>query len=387
MIQGASFLARTTAADNGSFSLTGVSTSATGIYTATVTDRAGNTSELMSETGDVKPGRPDATVTAAVDFGDVPVNTTPPPGKTVELTNTGNAPLIVTLCSIVKCNAADRDDTARFTITGCPTAPINPGEHVTITITVSPTVCGVLHACLNLTTNVPRQPILQVPLTANVGGPAQAKLTLQGGGNALEFAEVTPRGKPRKDKVKKARIFTVQNLGCATLNLTFASIVRTGNAARIQNRDDSGIYSVSLVSAAGAETPISIGPNGTASVAGLQTLTFRVRFRPVIPVVIDCPGNPSGLSASEVLPEDVLSQLNITSNAGALTVNLIGHVSTGVQLIDPCSPSQPPLITFTRSGDGFAVQFSAFDSDLSISRATYRFLNRRHTSSSRSTST
>jgi hypothetical protein len=101
-----------------------------------------------------------------------------------------------------------------------------------------------------------------------------------------------------------------------------------------------------------------------------------VRFRPVIPVVIDCPGNPSGLSASEVLPDEVLSQLNITSNGGALAVNLVGHVSTGVQLIDPCSPNQPPLVTLTRSGDQFTVQFSAFDSNLSISRAVYRFLNR-----------
>ncbi|HEV8482138.1 MAG TPA: VWA domain-containing protein [Blastocatellia bacterium] len=375
VIQGASFLAQTTTAENGSFSLTGVGTSATGIYTATVTDRAGNTSELMSETGNVKPGRPDATLTAAVDFGDVPVNTTPP-GKTVEVTNTGNAPLIVTLCSIVKCNSADRDDTARFTITGCPTGPINPGEHVTITITVSANACGVLHACLNLTTNIPRQPILQVPLTANVGGPAQAKLTLQGGAAALDFAAVTPRGKPRKAKAKNARTFTIQNQGCATLNLTFASIVRTGNASRIVNKDDSAFFSVSLLSATGTETPISIGPNGTASVGGLQTVTFRVRIRPVIPVVIDCPGNPSGLSANEVLPDEVLSQLNITSNGGALTVNLVGHVSTGVQLIDPCSPNQPPLVTLTRSGDQFTVQFSAFDSNLSINHATYRFLNR-----------
>jgi uncharacterized protein YegL len=375
VIQGASFLAQTTAADDGSFSLTGVSTSATGIYSVTVTDRAGNTSELMSETGDVKPARPDATLTAVVDFGNVPVNTTPP-GKTVEVTNTGNAPLIVTACSIVKCNSADRDDTARFTITGCPTGPINPGEHVTITITVNATACGVLHACLNLTTNIPRQPVQQVPLTATVGGAAQARVTLQGGASALDFATVTPRGKPRKAKVKTARTFTVQNLGCETLNLTFASIVRTGNATRITNKDDSAFFSVSLVSSTGTETPITIGPNGTASVGGLQTATFRVRFRPVIPVVIDCPGNPSGLSASEVLPDEVLSQLNITSNGGALTVNLVGHVSTAVQLIDPCSPNQPPLVTFTRSGDQFTVQFSAFDSNLNLSRATYRFLNR-----------
>ncbi len=375
VIEGASFLAQTTTADDGSFSLTGVGTSVTGIYSVTVTDRAGNTSELMSETGNVKPGRPDGSVTGTVDFGDVPVNTTPP-GKTVEVTNNGNAPLIVTLCSIVKCNSTDRDDTARFTITGCPTGPINPGERVTITITVRPNVCGALHACLNLTTNNPRLPILQVPLNANVAGAAQARLTLQGGAAALDFVAVTPRGKPRKAKAKAARTFTIENLGCATLNLTFASILRTGNASRIADKDDSAFFSVSLVGATGTETPISIGPNGTASVGGLQTATFRVRFRPVIPVVIDCPGNPSGLSANEVLPDEVLSQLNISSNGGALAVNLVGHVSTAVQLIDPCSPSQPPLVTLIRSGDQFTVQLSAFDSNLSISRATYQFLNR-----------
>jgi len=57
-------------------------------------------------------------------------------------------------------------------------------------------------------------------------------------------------------------------------------------------------------------------------------------------------------------------------------VNLVGHVSTGVKLIDPCSPSHAPLVTLSRSGDQFTVQFSAFDSNLSLNRATFQFLNR-----------
>ena len=375
VIEGVSFLAETTTAEDGSFSLTGVATAASGIYTVTVTDIPGNTSELMAEIGDTKPGRADAGISGNVNFGDVPVNTTPP-GRTVDVTNNGNAPLIVTGCSLVRCNPADRDDTARFTITGCPTGPINPEQHITINVTVNANQCGAIKACLRLATNDPKQPTILIELTANVAAPAQARLTLQGGASALEFPRVTPRGKPRKVKAKNTRTFTVDNLGCSALNLTLASIQRTGDAGRLSNTDDRAFFSVTQIGANGVETPIAVGPNATLSVGGLQRATFRVRFTPVIPVVVDCPGNPSGLSANEVLPDEVLSRLNITTNAGApLAVNLIGRVSTAVQLIDPCSPNGPPLVTLSRSADQLTVQFSAFDSNLSISRASYQFFD------------
>jgi hypothetical protein len=375
VIEGVSFLADTTTAADGSFSLTGVAPAESGIYTVTVTDVLGNTSEIMAEIGDTVPGRADADVSGTVNFGNVGVNTTPP-SRPLDVTNVGNAPLIVTGCSIVRCNTEDRDDTARFTIAGCPTGPVNPGQEVTITVNVSPTQCGMLKACLRLTTNDPKQPIILIELTANVAAPAQARLTLQGGAAALEFPEVTPRGKPRKVKLKNTRTFTIDNLGCDTLNLTLTSIQRTGDAGRLSSTDDRAFFSVSRIGANGIETPITVGSDVALLVGGLQTATFRVRFTPVIPTVVDCPGNPSGLSANEVLPEDVLSRLNITTNAGApLAVNLIGHVSTGVKLIDPCNPSGPPRVTIARSNNQLTVQFSAFDSNLSINRATYQFLD------------
>jgi hypothetical protein len=375
VIEGVSFLAEATTAANGSFSATGVAQSPTGVYTATVTDRAGNTSELMSDTGNTRPARPVPEVTTSVNFGDTQVNTSPDP-RPVTVTNNGNAPLIVTGCSIVKCSPSDRDDTARFTITGCPTAPLNPGERATIRVTYRPTVCGPARACLALTTNNARQAVIQTELVANAVGAALARLTLQGGAAALEFGPVTPRGKPRKVKVKQARTFTVENLGCDQLNITLATITRVTDAGRLANTDDRDFFSVSRLNPNGTETPVAVGPNATFSLGGLQSATFRVRFRPVIPVVVDCPGGPSGLAANRVLPDEVMSRLTINQNAGApLAVNLVGRVSTNVRMIDPCSPSEPPLVTLVRSGSEFIVQFSVFDSNLDANRATFQFLN------------
>jgi hypothetical protein len=71
-----------------------------------------------------------------------------------------------------------------------------------------------------------------------------------------------------------------------------------------------------------------------------------------------------------------MSRLTINQNAGApLAVNLVGRVSTNVRMIDPCSPSEPPLVTLVRSGSEFIVQFSVFDSNLDANRATFQFLN------------
>jgi hypothetical protein len=376
VIHGVSFLESAMAAANGSFSATGVATSPTGIYTVTVTDEAGNTSEVMSETGDTKPAGPEADVTATVDFGAVSLNQNPPPVRPVVITNTGTAPLIVTNCSIIKCNSEDRDDTSRFTITGCPTTPINPGESVTVNVTINPTVCGDLRACLSLTTNNPKQPTILVPITATVitiGSPA-AVVTLQGGASQLEFGPVTPRGKPRKVKSKNTRLFTVDNPGCGTLSISIASILRTTDAGRIADDDDSDFFVVSRVNSSGADTPVT--PGAMINIGPLGRVTFRVLFQPVIPVEADCPGNPSGLSANEVLPDVVRSQITITQleNAPAI-VNLVGRITTPAKLINPCSPNAPPLVTLIRSGDQFTVSFSAYDSNLSLSRASYQFLD------------
>jgi len=290
------------------------------------------------------------------------------------ITNNGNAPLFVTGCSVVRCNANDRDDTARFTPTGCPAtaSAINPGGQVTINVTFSPTVCGDSRACLVVAVNDPRGAQVTSQLNGTGGGAAIARLTLEGGASALEFGPVNATPKPRKTRKQPSRTFTVENAGCEQLTVSVASILRTGpdvNNGKITNRDDRNLFPVVLVNADGTEIPVP----ASVAIAPARSATFRVRFNPVIPPVAPDSG---GLSAQQVLPDEVTSVLTLNQSAGpSLTVNLAGSVSTPLRLIDPDNPRRSPLVTLARSGSQLIVEFSTFDSNQDVSRASYQFLD------------
>jgi hypothetical protein len=372
VIDGIAILGQTTADANGAFAANGLPVSATGIYTATVTDTDGNTSEVLTESATIKPGRAIGTSTATINFGDVPVNTgsTPQP---IQITNTGNAPLVITGCTLVRCSASDPDNTTRFTITGCPTAPINPGQQVTVNVVLTPNACGAVKACLALATNDPARPTLSTELNGTGNATGQGVLTLQGGGSSLDFGTVGAKGNGLKLKKRPARTFTIQNQGCQPLSLTIPNAVRTGasvTSGKITQTNDSAFFNIVAVSANGTETPIT----NPVVIAPQVTNTFRIRFNPSIPAVSN---KTTGLSASEVLADTITSQLVIAQAGGnPLTVNLIGRVTTNVRFINPASPAGTPIVNFTRSGDEFTVEFSLFDSNLNVSKASYEFVDR-----------
>ena len=58
-----------------------------------------------------------------------------------------------------------------------------------------------------------------------------------------------------------------------------------------------------------------------------------------------------------------------------LTVPLTGLVTKEVKLIDPSSPGDPPLVKLCRNGDEFIVEFSVYDSNQNVTRATYQFMD------------
>jgi hypothetical protein len=376
VITGVTFLAEATPDEMGAFSATEVPPSPTGLYTATVTDCKGNTSEMMSE-GKTVPPRPAALIDpTTVAFGNVQVTMTPPT-RQVQITNTGNAPLTVSACELVRCTETGPNDAARFMVTGCPTEPLNPGEQVTITITLRTNICGPARICLNVISNDPRAPLTTVEITGTVIGSPQALVTLEGGGAALDFGRVTAAKKPKKPNKRPSRTFTVDNIGCDTLAITIQSIRRTGSdvtSGRISNPDDSGLFSISQVSTSGVETPVTPG-SGSINIASGQRTTFRVRFSPVIPAVANA---TSGLSASQVLPDQITSVINISQNGGAtIPVNLTARVDTAFRLIHPDNPRLSPLVTLTRTGLELTVEFSVYDSNKDISRARYEFFDRR----------
>jgi len=82
------------------------------------------------------------------------------------------------------------------------------------------------------------------------------------------------------------------------------------------------------------------------------------------------------LAASEVLPDTVTSKITFgTNSGGTLTVDLIGHVGTALQLINAAKPKKAATASFTRAGDEFILTYSVFDSNLDTTRARYELLN------------
>lgn len=374
VITGVVFLAEATPDQTGAFNAMEVPVSPTGIYAATVTDCRGNTSEMTSGSTIAQPmARVNPT---SVAFGNVQVNSTAPT-RQVQITNIGNAPLTISACMLARCVETGPNDAARFMITGCPTAPLNPGQQATITITLLTNICGPARICLNIRSNDPRASAITVEITGNVIGAPQARVTLEGGGSSLDFGRLTATAKPKKRGKRPARTFTIGNIGCETLSITIQSIRRTGSdvtSGRISNPDDSGMFVITQVGAGGAETDITPG-GGPINIASNQQATFRVRFSPVIPAVANA---TTGLSASQVLPDQLTSAINISQNGGAaITVNLAARVDTAFRLIHPDNPRLTPLVTLTRTGAELSVEFSVYDSNKDVSRARYEFFDRR----------
>jgi hypothetical protein len=86
----------------------------------------------------------------------------------------------------------------------------------------------------------------------------------------------------------------------------------------------------------------------------------------------------SGLSASQVLPDQITSQINISQNAGsAIVVNLVARIDTRFRLINPENPRLSPVVTLMRRGLELTVEFSVYDSNKDVSRARYQFFDDR----------
>ena len=312
-------------------------------------DKSSNTSELMADSAETPLPQAAASFPSSISIGNVNIGMS----KTVPvtITNTGSAPLSVKDCAIGACSAPG-NITNGFTISDCPTAQINPGQTTTINVTFTPTACGDTSICLSLQTNDPKNPQVTVVLTGT--GVSTANAVIQGGVSTLTFKRVAARGTPRSNP--ETQTFTVNNMGCSALTLQSATLTRGGQT------DNSGTFTVVPQ---GSQTgfPVTIG-------AG-NSVTFAVRFNPVIPRVA---GSQPGVS--DLLPADFTDTLTIAVSAGnPVTLSLRGRVKKGVKLINPTNPGANPLVTICRSGNEFVVEFSAWDANTDVSRATYQFRN------------
>lgn len=143
VIDGVTFLTRTTTKANGSFAVTGPDDSPTCGYTATVTDTAGNTSELMFPCAGFAVAK-----ATALDFGAAATPNGVPQTGAFSIENTGCSPLVVSFASLSRKDFPNRfvDDLAHFDITGmfvglnAPGVVIQPGQTQNFTATFNPAI-------------------------------------------------------------------------------------------------------------------------------------------------------------------------------------------------------------------------------------------------------
>jgi uncharacterized repeat protein (TIGR01451 family) len=213
--------------------------------------------------------------------------------------------------------------------------------------------------------------------SVTVNGAPQAVVTLEGGGPALDFGTAGAFRKLKKLKKQPVRTFTIENIGCIQLVLTYDSLLRTGSdvdRGRITDPDDRSLFDLTLVDSSGNETPFEILNDVRINTGEKQI--FKIRFRPLIPAVAD---GTRGLSADQVLPDFITSVLTFTQNVGApLRINLVGHVNTALTLIDPGNPRRPPLVLLSRVENEFIVEYSIYDSNLDVNKVTYQFFDKKN---------
>jgi hypothetical protein len=209
------------------------------------------------------------------------------------------------------------------------------------------------------------------------GGPAQARISIPGGGSTVQFGIPNPipaRRKPIKLKKLPCSQFTIDNIGFAPLTLTFDGIARTGSDVangRITTTDDSKIFAVKLVNADQSLTPLIRGASLT--IQPCQSRTLCVSFNPVIPAPA---GQTSGLAAEEVVPDMITSTVLFRQTGGAAVgVNLTARVAGEIVFINPSNPRKQPRLSFSRSGDEFIVESTVFDSNFDLRSATYALLD------------
>jgi hypothetical protein len=220
--------------------------------------------------------------------------------------------------------------------------------------------------------------VTQDPMPGNnsaavvITGVAQARLVAD---TPLEFRPPIPAGRAPNPSSASITI-AVENTGCAPLVISQSAINRITDRQRFTNTNDCATFPIErlvngqFIPACGLQFEQSIG-------VGLRA-TLRLRFDPVIPARA---GGTSNLSAAQVLPNEITSQLTITHNGlgisgSLLQANVIGRITTALKLINPTDPKLDPLVTISRSGDEFTVECSVYDSNMDVNKVVYQFLDR-----------
>src|SRR5262249_39699854 len=93
-----------------------------------------------------------------------------------------------------------------------------------------------------------------------VTGMPQAKLALEGDAGSLDFGPINPGRRQKRNP--PSRMFSIENIGCAPLNLTFFSILRLGglvDGGTIVNPNDNGVFGLRVLNDDGTESFLDAG--------------------------------------------------------------------------------------------------------------------------------
>ncbi len=296
-------------------------------------------------------------------------NNGPNPASSVVVTD--NLPAATTFVSCAAtnggvCGGSSNNRTISF-------ATLGAGEAATINLTVSVNCLSVSEGVIkntvlvNAVTPDPNQGNDSGTIDVSVALP-QARITLDGGLTGFDFGSLPAAREPNANPA--SRFFTLENSGCAPLTINFG-FRRTGaevTSGKITDAADGATFQLRIINGDGSETPVT-----SAQISGGQPRRFRVLFNPLIPAPA---GRVINLFAAQVIPEVINSVLSITPTSGAaLSVPLIGRVTTEAKLINPLAPRAAPLVVLAKTAeDEFSVEFSTHDANLDIYYATYQFL-------------
>src|SRR5262249_46302143 len=148
-----------------------------------------------------------------------------------------------------------------------------------------------------------------------------------------------PRRKPQKGPVPCA-LFSIQNVGFSALVLTLDSILRTGSdvsSGKITNPDDR------LRWALGATNSGTLSPGSSVTIAPCASQSFCLSFDALTP---DLDKRKTGLSASEVMPDNVTTNITFKQNGGdSIVIPLVARVGTGAVFINADKVKKPAVAT------------------------------------------
>lgn len=320
---------------NTQFSMTGMSTpmplavGQTASFSVAVNPTAaGNLSATLTATGDsgsnpvvvnlsatAVSSQPQLSVSStSIDFGSV-VSGQKSTSNLV-LSNLGTADLTISALAVTG---------AGFAISGVSTPKtISAGQSAQAVATFSPTATGSASGNINITSNDPANPTMNVPLT---GTGTQAGLTISPA--SFNFGSVV-------DGQTKSQSFTVTNSGTAPL--TIAQLSVTGSGYNV-----GGLVTPATLAAGGATTfSVLFAPTTAGSLAG------------TVSVMSNAPNSPTAVPLSGT---GTAASVTLTSNPSSLsfpTVN-VGSSSSQNVTITNASSSSVTLSQVTLNATDFAV--------------------------------